>query len=81
MIISTTWSLTEMCQTQLKIQREDIDPDDTAVFFDGTVSNPDRLLHFVRHCEMDSFFQMAIASKVQMLALTKQLTNLAGNSW
>lgn len=81
MIQSTTWSLTEMCQAQLKIQREDIDPDDTATFFDSTLNTPDRLVHFVRHCEMDSFFQMAVASKVQILPLTRQLTNLAGNSW
>lgn len=81
MIQSTSWSLTEMCQSQLKITREDIDPDDTASFFDGTVSSPDRLLHFVRHCELDSFLQMGLAHKIQMLPLTRQLTNLAGNSW
>lgn len=81
MIQSTSWSLTEMCQSQLKIMREDIDPDDTASFFDATVSSPDRLLHFVQHCELDSFLQMGLAHKIQMLPLTRQLTNLAGNSW
>ncbi|KEP54793.1 DNA polymerase II [Rhizoctonia solani 123E] len=81
MIQSTSWSLTEMCQSQLKITREDIDPDDTASFFDATVSSPDRLLHFVQHCELDAFLQMALAHKIQMLPLTRQLTNLAGNSW
>lgn len=30
---------------------------------------------------MDAHYQMAIADKVQILPLTKQLTNLAGNSW
>ena len=81
MISSTTWSLSEMCRTYLNIQREDIDPDDVASFFDCTAPTPERLLTFVRHCEVDAFFQMAIASRVQLLALTKQLTNLAGNSW
>ncbi|KAJ7132213.1 hypothetical protein C8R44DRAFT_773372 [Mycena epipterygia] len=81
MISSTTWSLTEMCKTHLKLSRQDIDPDDTASYFDGSVSTPDRLLTFVRHCELDAHYNMAIASKVQILALTKQLTNLAGNSW
>lgn len=81
MISSTTWSLSEMCRTYLNIQREDIDPDDIASYFDCTAPTPERLLTFVRHCEVDAFFQMAIASKVQLLALTKQLTNLAGNSW
>lgn len=81
MITSTTWSLAEMCGTHLKIQREDIDPEETASFFDSLAPSPERLLTFVRHCEVDTFFQMAIAAKVQILPLTKQLTNLAGNSW
>ncbi|KDQ50145.1 hypothetical protein JAAARDRAFT_74363 [Jaapia argillacea MUCL 33604] len=81
MIASTTWSLTEMCQTHLKSDRQDIDPDDTASYFDGSVSTPERLLTFVRHCELDAHYHMAIAAKVQILPLTKQLTGLAGNSW
>jgi len=81
MITSTTWSLSEMCRGHLKHEREDIDPEDTASFFDGSVSSPERLMTFVRHCEHDAHYQMAIASKVQILPLTKQLTNIAGNSW
>lgn len=81
MITSTTWSLTEMCRSLLKVQREDIDPDDTARYFDAAVSTPATLMEFVRHSEMDAWFNMAIASKVQILSLTRQLTNLAGNSW
>ncbi|KAL5492315.1 POL1 [Sanghuangporus weigelae] len=81
MISSTTWSLTEMCSTHLKCEREDIDPDDVANYFDGSLSTPDRLMKFVRHCELDAHYQMAIAARVQILPLTKQLTNLAGNSW
>ena len=81
MIASTTWSLTEMCGTHLKIQREDIDPEDTHSYFDHTLSNADKLTKFIRLCEVDAYFQMAIATRVQMLPLTKQLTNLAGNSW
>ena len=81
MISSTTWSMTEMCLTHLKCERQDIDPDDVANYFDSTVTSPDRLLTFVRHCELDAHYQMAIASKVQILPLTKQLTNLAGNAW
>ncbi|KAH9893227.1 hypothetical protein C8Q73DRAFT_836492 [Cubamyces lactineus] len=81
MIASTTWSLTEMCKTHLKSERQEIDPDDTASYFDGSVRSPDRLLTFVRHCELDAHYQMALAAKVQILPLTRQLTNLAGNSW
>ncbi|KAI0692497.1 hypothetical protein BC835DRAFT_1407020 [Cytidiella melzeri] len=81
MISSTTWSLTEMCKTHLNSERQDIDPDDTASYFDGSVSNPERLMTFVRHCELDAHYQMALGAKVQILPLTRQLTNLAGNSW
>lgn len=81
MIASTTWSLTEMVLSQLGIQRPDIDPDDTAMYFDCETSTAMRLMEFVQHCETDAYFQMAIASKVQILPLTRQLTNLAGNSW
>jgi len=81
MIASTTWSLTEMCATHLKSVRQDIDAEDTPSYFDDSVSTPDRLITFVRHCELDAHYQMAIAAKVQILPLTRQLTNLAGNSW
>jgi DNA polymerase alpha subunit A len=45
------------------------------------MSSADQLMSFVRQTELDAHFQMAIGSKVQILPLTKQLTNLAGNSW
>lgn len=81
MISSTTWSLTEMCSSHLKCERQDIDPDEVAGYFDSSIGKPDKLMTFIRHCELDAHYQMAIAAKVQMLPLTRQLTNLAGNSW
>ena len=41
----------------------------------------DGLLNYVNHCEADTYFIAALAIRVQMLPLTKVLTNLAGNSW
>lgn len=73
--------MTEMVNTHIGTQREDIDPDDTAAYFDSYATSPDRLIHFVKHCEVDAVFNMALAAKVQILPLTRQLTNLAGNSW
>ncbi|KAH9935987.1 uncharacterized protein BXZ73DRAFT_45345 [Epithele typhae] len=81
MITSTTWSLTEMCHTHLERDRPEIDPDDTASYFDSAVRSPERLIMFVRHCELDAHYQMALTHKVQLLPLTRQLTNLAGNAW
>ena len=70
-----------MCATHLRLERQDIDPDDVANYFDSSLPSPDKLINFVRHCELDAHYQMAIAARVQILPLTKQLTNLAGNSW
>ncbi|KAG8995845.1 DNA-directed DNA polymerase alpha catalytic subunit pol1 [Tulasnella sp. JGI-2019a] len=81
MITSTTWSMTEMCSSHLGFTRQEIDPEDTAMYFDSTVGSPDRLLSFARHCELDTSLQMALCAKVQLLPLTRQLTSLAGNSW
>ncbi|KAL0579487.1 DNA-directed DNA polymerase alpha catalytic subunit pol1 [Marasmius crinis-equi] len=81
MISSTTWSLTEMCKTHLKRERQEIDPDDFPNYFDSSLSGPEKLMTFVRHCELDAHYHMALASNVQIIPLTKELTNIAGNAW
>ncbi|CAH7685382.1 DNA polymerase alpha subunit A [Phakopsora pachyrhizi] len=81
MVSSTTWSMSELCQKHLGISREDIDPDEVVNHFDPASETPLRLINFIKHCEADSYFQMALIHKVQYMSLTKQLTNLAGNSW
>lgn len=45
------------------------------------VSTAGGLHEYLQHNEHDTFLQMKIAFKTQMLALSKQLTNIAGNSW
>jgi DNA polymerase alpha subunit A len=75
-----SWTLTEMCSLYLtgdNVRRE-ID-NDTALktWATSTVG----LINYVNHCEADTYFIAALALKVQMLPLTKVLTNLAGNSW
>ncbi|KAL9054205.1 MAG: hypothetical protein Q9162_004313 [Coniocarpon cinnabarinum] len=75
-----SWSLAEMCELVLgkNFKRRDID-NETALR--TWASTREGLMNYVRHCEADTFFIAAIALKVQMLPLTKVLTNLAGNSW
>lgn len=70
-----------MCLKHLKIEREDIDPDETPAYFDHSHSTAAKLLHFVKHCEADCYLQMAVVFAVQLLPLTRQITNLAGHSW
>lgn len=75
-----SWSLKEMCQLVLGEGNNRTEFDNEAAL--STWAN-DRtgLMNYVRHCEADTYFIAAIAMKVQMLPLTKVLTNLAGNSW
>jgi DNA polymerase alpha subunit A len=74
------WSLTEMCSLYLGEGNARQDIDNEAALKTWAMTR-DGLLSYVNHCEADTYFITAIALKVQMLPLTKVLTNLAGNSW
>lgn len=75
----TSWTLTEMCSIYLPGEiRRDIDNEQALKTWAAT---KDGLMDYVSHCEADTFFIAALALKVQLLPLTKVLTNLAGNSW
>ncbi|KAK4985361.1 DNA-directed DNA polymerase alpha catalytic subunit pol1 [Elasticomyces elasticus] len=75
-----SWSLDEMCELVLsgEMKRRDFDNEHALKTFATTREG---LMSYIRHCELDTHFIAAIALKVQMLPLTKVLTNLAGNSW
>lgn len=74
-----SWTLTEMVKLYLNGKNRLDQP------IDASKSNwavtASGLYQFIVHNEMDTYFSVAIALKTQMLALSKQLTNLAGNSW
>ncbi|KAI9655019.1 MAG: DNA-directed DNA polymerase alpha catalytic subunit pol1 [Alyxoria varia] len=75
-----SWSLAEMCELVLgkvNIRREI----DNEAALKTWARSREGLMNYMRHCEADTYFIAAIAIKVQMLPLTKVLTNLAGNSW
>ena len=73
------WSLDEMCELYLggDNKRRDLDYD-TAL---RMATSRAGLMNFVKLVEADTYFIAAIALKVQILPLSKVLTNLAGNSW
>ncbi|KAJ9270292.1 hypothetical protein DTO212C5_3535 [Paecilomyces variotii] len=75
-----SWSLTEMCQLYLGEGdvRRDLDSDAALKTWATTKEG---LMNFLSHCEADTYFISALVLRLQMLSLTKVLTNLAGNSW
>lgn len=73
-----SWSLSEMCNLYVQFYRQDIDID--ASKFAG-IEEAAGLVDFVLHNIQDTYFIAAIMFKIQILALSKQLTNLAGNAW
>ncbi|KFZ17349.1 hypothetical protein V502_04634 [Pseudogymnoascus sp. VKM F-4520 (FW-2644)] len=76
-----SWSLTEMCNLYLSSGNNVRREVDNEVALKTWACTKDGLVDYIGHCEADTYFIAALALKVQMLPLTKVLTNLAGNSW
>lgn len=76
-----SWSLTEMCNLYLSAGSNVRREVDNEVALKTWACTKNGLIDYINHCEADTYFIAALALKVQMLPLTKVLTNLAGNSW
>ena len=74
------WSLTEMCELYLGPSNPRRELDNEAALKSWATTR-EGLLNYVSHCDADTFFIAALAIKLQLLPLTKVLTELAGNSW
>lgn len=73
----TTYSLTNLALTQLKMTRVEIEPMDTHRYF----QNSQLIVSLARHTLNDAQLVQRLMFKLQILPLTKQLTNIAGNLW
>ncbi|KYK56726.1 DNA polymerase alpha catalytic subunit [Drechmeria coniospora] len=75
-----SWSLTEMCSLYLSGDNRRRDIDNEAAL-NGWAREKQGLMDYITHLEADTHYIAALALGVQLLPLTKVLTNLAGNSW
>lgn len=73
-----SWTLNEMATLYAEETRLDQPLDARKSDWVATAGG---LYEYLQHNECDTYLQMKIAFKTQMLALSKQLTNIAGNSW
>eukprot|EP00536_Pseudo-nitzschia_multiseries_P002404 jgi/Psemu1/322530/estExt_fgenesh1_pg.C_320004 len=73
----TTYSLTNLSKTQLKTDRFDIEPMDTPQYF----ARSETIVALARHTLHDAQLVQRLLFKLQVLPLSKQLTNIAGNLW
>jgi DNA polymerase alpha subunit A len=73
----TTYTLSALSKNYLEHIRDEIDPLDVPRHFTSGAA----CLHLARHTDTDAWLAMRLMFKLQVLPLTKQLTNLAGNLW
>jgi DNA polymerase alpha subunit A len=71
------YSLATLCRDQLGVERQDVDFNRSADYFQTTTS----LLGFLDHARQDALLALQLQFKLQVLPLTKSLTNVAGNVW
>ncbi|KAL3944971.1 MAG: hypothetical protein SGBAC_000947 [Bacillariaceae sp.] len=73
----TTYSLKNLAETQLKTTRQEIEPMDTPQYFRTSKTIVGLALHTLN----DAQLVQKLLFKLQLLPLSKQLTNIAGNMW
>ena len=78
LVRETTYALTALSKSRLGQTRVDVDPLDVPQYY--AASGKD-VIWLARHTQNDAWLALQLMFKLQILPLTKQLTNLSGNLW
>jgi DNA polymerase alpha subunit A len=77
LIRETTYSLTALAETQLKVKRQSVDPQDVPKYF----YDSQNIICLASLCQTDAHLVLKLLMKLQIVPLTKQLTTCSGNLW
>ena len=77
LVRQTTYTLKELCKIQLGVGREIVESEDIPKHYSDTQN----LLGLAHHTAKDTRLVLMLMTHLQIIPLTKQLTNLAGNLW
>jgi DNA polymerase alpha subunit A len=77
LVRETNYDLNYLASSQLGIERKDFDLE----LLPKVYKNANHLIQIIEHTEKDAFLTFELLFVLNIIPLSKQLTNIAGNLW